>query len=91
MRSRIPATSSGVRNFSTGDRTAPPASATIHTSPAAPRPFASSTSLSSSLRENEPAPGAASALITPPPAVTDANALKPVCANTGARSTSSIP
>ena len=53
----MPAISSGDRNFSTGDRTAPSASTASHTSPAAPRPLASSISLSSSLRENDPRAG----------------------------------
>ena len=53
-RSTTPASSSGVRNFSTGERTEPSGSTAIHTSPAAPRPLASSISSSSSLREERP-------------------------------------
>ena len=62
----MPVRSSSDRNLSTGERRDPSASTTSHTSPAAPRPLASSTSLSSSLRLRLPPPGAHSALIAPP-------------------------
>ena len=67
-----------MRNFSTGERIEPSEPTAIQTSPAAPRPLASSINRSSSLREDDPAPGAASALITPPSPSTFANALKAV-------------
>ena len=79
----------GERNFSTGERIEPSEPTAIQTSPAAPRPLASSINRSSSLREDDPARG--ERLDHPPSPSTFANALKAVDGEDRPRSTSSMP